>query len=208
MLPTQQTKPCAPLQRCRLYKSCTQCANIRQLKIAAHAELIERHIPALVLSVIVPNDPGAAALRTARDNWLRSARPDAGVWTVETGEKTGILHANILHTPTKKLRATKYRVHSELLRKPARAAALYISKPGQIPTPEEYSGHLWRKVGPLWPYLLHTANPETMLTAAANVAAYKLGLLTAAQVSAIKSQDHAHLQLAKARAIINKWERN
>lgn len=132
---------------------CKYCAAVRQYQIANKAEALEREFPRLFLSVIKPMDKTGAAITKLRAALLRRQFAPAGLWSVESGEKLGGLHLNII-APAAVIKSIQGAdCWSEVLRTTARAAAAYINKPGSFPDRAEYSGNLtgsWSRIPDLF----------------------------------------------------------
>lgn len=149
---------CAPRNRCRNFRRCETCARIRQARIADQAEqLLSGHLQ-LQLIVLKPLDHIGATLRRGIQACIRNNNLPAGIWTIEKGPKTGLIHANILTqaAPIKALKGID--THSEIARNNARIIAAYISKREQIPAPEHWTGRTYAS----WGHISHTLNSEKM----------------------------------------------
>lgn len=152
--------------RCNDWRACPRCARIRQARVADAAARLEGLGGGLDWTTLEPIDPGAAALRAARDQWLAQAKPRGAVWTVEASPRSGRLHCNILTPPGAPPTAPlsyQYRICG--VRDP-RATAAYISKREQMPARSIYDGRLWGTAGPLWRYLSSGEAPEIVQAAA------------------------------------------
>lgn len=140
--------------------------------MADRAEALEGQFDTLFMSVLKPHDKTEAAIHKIRAALLRRAFAPAGIWSVETGEKMGGLHLNII-APTPINRAMRdCETWSEALTTTARAAAAYINKPEGFPNKAEYSGHLagsWSKIADLFtsrhmPATIQAASAEAALS--------------------------------------------
>lgn len=144
---------CAPGRRCMDWRRCPYCAGVRQKQIADKAERMEARFPRLFLSVIKPLDNTGHAITKLRAAILRRAFAPAGLWSVESGEKMGGLHLNII-APAPVLKSVQgCTTWAEALTTSARAAAAYINKPGSFPDRAEYSGNLtgsWSRIPDLF----------------------------------------------------------
>ena len=144
---------------------CKYCAAVRQYEIANKAEAMERQFPRLFLSVIKPLDKTGAAITKLRAALLRRQFAPAGLWSVESGEKAGGLHLNII-APAPVVKSIQgATTWAEVLTTTARAAAAYINKPGSFPDRAEYSGNLtgsWSRIPDLF---AHRDMPPTVQAA-------------------------------------------
>lgn len=143
------SRPCAPGRRCMDWRKCKYCAAVRQYQASEKAEKLDQSFDQLYLSVIIPETKTAAALQRIRAAILRRAFAPAGIWSVETGEKLGGLHLNIIAPAPVRDGLADCRTWAEALTTGARAAAAYINKPSGYPERAEYSGHLngsWSRV--------------------------------------------------------------
>lgn len=136
------TRICRPLRRCGQWRQCQYCAAARQKLIADRAEGLEQQFDTLFLSVIKPHDKTAAAIHKIRAALLRKAFAPAGLWSVETGEKCGGLHLNLIAPAPAPAIMRHAETWSQAISTSARAAAAYINKPDGFPDRAEYSGNL------------------------------------------------------------------
>lgn len=180
-------RSCAPGRRCMDWRRCPYCAGVRQAQAADKAERLERQFPRLFLSVIKPIDNTGAAITRIRAAILRKAFAPAGIWSVESGEKAGGLHLNIIAPAPAPQLLRDSTTWAAALTTTARAAAAYINKPGSFPDREEYAGHLggsWSRIPDLF------ADPHMPATVQAASFEYAL---------AGKTPEHYARQAEKAR---------
>jgi hypothetical protein len=131
------------------WRTCKYCAAVRQHQACDKAQKLDQSFDQLYLSVIIPETKTAQALQRIRAAILRRAFAPAGIWSVETGEKMGGLHLNIIAPAPVRDGLAGCRTWAEAITTSARAAAAYINKPSGHPDPAEYSGHLngsWSRV--------------------------------------------------------------
>ncbi len=137
------------MRRCMDWKNCEICARSRQATLAWRGELLENQFDTLFLSVLVPVEKTAQAIQRVRAGLLRSAFAPAGVWSVETGEKCGGLHLNVIApAPVDKL-FRDCSTWSQAITTSGRAAVAYINKRAGFPDPAEYAGNLtgsWSRI--------------------------------------------------------------
>jgi len=141
---------CTPRSRCGNARDCEPCGKIRQKRAADQAEKIEAAHGQLTMTVLVPSESNAAAIKALHASFMRRALTPAGIWTVEQGEQFGGLHLNILSPKPAPARWRNCKTYSELVQVTARDAAAYIAKRSGMPALEQYSGRLygaWGKVG-------------------------------------------------------------
>lgn len=169
-------KQCAPRQRCRNHRACDACARIRQARIADEAErLLSGHLQ-LQLIVLRPRDHIGATLRKGIQQTIRNNGLRTGIWTIERGPKTGLIHGNIL-THAGEIKAHKLlEYHTEQVRTNARAVAAYISKREQAPGADHWTGRTFASFGHIshtlqnasMPAIIHGAAVEHALSRAHN----------------------------------------
>jgi hypothetical protein len=163
---------CRPLRHCGDWRRCEHCARTRQATIANRAELLSNQFDTLFLSILVPVEKSARAIQRIRAALMRKAFAPAGLWTVETGEKLGGLHLNIIAPAPAPELLRDCSTWSQAIDTSARAAAAYISKQSGHPEPAEYSGHLygtWSRVAdiaidPHMPPTVQAASAEAALS--------------------------------------------
>ena len=97
--PSITRPPCTPARRCRDWRTCPHCARARQARVADAVERLAALYPHLHWTVLRPLRPEPAALSRLRLDWLRQAAPPGAIWTIETGQETRALHANLIHPP-------------------------------------------------------------------------------------------------------------
>ena len=146
-------KPCPTHAPTSHWRTCQLCARKRQAHIADVAEELLSRYPSLCWITLEPGDSRARTIDAIRDAYLRQAKTEAGIWTIEQGVKTGILHANII-THDHKIPATRdARIHIAPLQGSIRAVAAYISKREQIPDMGKFAGRVYGRWGKLSSWL-------------------------------------------------------
>lgn len=146
---------CAPRARCRLWKKCPQCANIRQAQIANIAELGASTSRSITYAVVRPLTNDIATQKAQVIKKLGS-RIDGGIWTIETGKETAGLHTNLIlgsDTPIHAqdiaealtVEASVYAEH--VPHTDVRKIAAYSSKQSAYPHKDEYKGRLYGSFG-------------------------------------------------------------
>lgn len=136
------TRICRPMRRCMDWRKCEYCAKTRQADLAWRGELLEKQFDTLFLSVLTPTDKTESAIQRIRANLLRKAFAPAGIWSVETGEKLGGLHLNIIAPQPVTRVFQDCQTWSQAITTGGRAAAAYINKRAGFPDRAEYSGNL------------------------------------------------------------------
>lgn len=142
-------RSCAIGRRCMDWRKCKYCAGVRQFEASQKAEKLDDHFDSLYLSVLKPHDKTESGIHRIRAALLRRAFAPAGIWSVETGEKMGGLHLNVIAPAPIMKEISDCSTWSGLLNTTARAAAAYINKPDGYPEKAEYAGHLngsWSRV--------------------------------------------------------------
>lgn len=166
------SSPCSHGQNSANYRLCPYCAAVRQKQIADKAQRLEHQFPKLFLSVIKPSDNTAKVIQHLRAALLRRAFAPAGLWSVESGEKLGGLHLNII-APAPIVKAIQgCSTWSEAITTSARICAAYINKPGSFPDRAEYSGNItgsWSRIpdlftDPKMPATVQAASLEAALS--------------------------------------------
>lgn len=143
------TRICRPMRRCMDWRNCEYCARSRQATMAWRAELLEKQFDTLFLSVLTPVDKTESAIHRIRSSLLRTAFAPAGIWSVETGEKVGGLHLNVIAPQPITRNFQDCATWSQAITTGARAAAAYINKQAGFPDRAEYSGHIsgsWSRI--------------------------------------------------------------
>lgn len=152
---------------CGHWRTCELCARIRQKKIADAAQALEAKQGRLCLSVARPPENTAGAIRSLRDQIVRSKLAPAGIWTIETGELFMGLHLNILAPARFSDALRRAGHHVELVQSSARAAAAYISKRAGMPEEQQYRGRLYGKWGNISEVIMTSESLETAAPRAA-----------------------------------------
>ena len=144
---------CRPGNRCHNWRTCHNCAGIRQARIATAAERLAGQVGALDWTTITAADQTPSAVARERARWLRQANPAGAIWTIERGEEAGKLHINII-APSGASAELKQSAQHRIIRiDNPRAVAAYISKPDQAPSAKEWPGRTFGTAGPLWQWL-------------------------------------------------------
>jgi len=165
MLPTS----CYGVNHCGNIRTCDRCAKARQKKIADAADRLEQQHGQLSLTVLVPAKNTQDEIKRLRASFLRRAVAPSGIWTVETGEKFGGLHLNILSPKPAPARWRAASTYSELVRCTAREAAAYIAKRSGMPPIEQYIGNLYGTFGQLFTLLSSGLMPPVVQAAAIEI---------------------------------------
>jgi len=131
------------------WRTCQLCARRRQAHIADVAEALLSKYPLIAWVTLEPGEGRSRTIDAIRDAYIRQAGTEAGIWTIEQGAKTGILHANILTHDHRIPKTRNARVHVEPLQGSIRNVAAYISKRSQLPDMGTYNGRLYGRWGSL-----------------------------------------------------------
>ncbi len=192
---------CKPRQRCHNHAECAQCARIRQARIADRAEALLRDHLQLQLIVIKPEPGLTGDLIKAVQKCIRANKLRAGIWTIERGQKTGLIHANIL-THTADLKTPKgWRLSTQPVRSDVRSVAAYISKPSQHPTREHYSGRTFGAFGHISEWLADGEQETVILAASAERALKPAAYVPAPPVPAPPAMPRQELSTDQYREI-------
>lgn len=154
--------------------------------------------------MLKPHDKTAAAIHKIRAALLRQAFAPAGIWSVETGEKLGGLHLNIIAPAPAPAEMRHVETWSQAISTSARAAAAYINKPEGFPDRAEYSGNLTGSWGHIADILTARHMPATVQAASIEAALSKNGpdaYLRAALASAEQNTKNAELTREEYHAI-------
>ncbi|MFA5825516.1 MAG: hypothetical protein WC825_06035 [Gallionellaceae bacterium] len=156
---------CSKSRPCGRWRTCYFCARRRQARVADATQRLFERCGELRWHILYPIYPGQRAMQACRENWLKKARPEGAIWTIEQSSKTGALHCNLI-TPSKITHAPLDAQHwQRIIRGEARAVGAYIAKQRQMPRAKDYSGRLYGTSGRLWQYL--TGSDALPLVAAA-----------------------------------------
>lgn len=148
------------MRRCKKWKTCDQCAKVRQAQIATVAENGAESSKVITMAVIRTYSSAKLAKdKTAMIAKLKNTT-DGGIWTVEQGEELGNLHINIIT-------GTKNGINADVMAKVwqsgcktdadiwaqdvekagIRKIAAYIAKKRQFPQKNEYKGRFYGSWG-------------------------------------------------------------
>jgi hypothetical protein len=121
----------------------------------------------LCLAVAKPMENTADAIRSLRDQIVRTKLAPSGIWTIETGELYMGLHLNIMAPARFSDALRRAGHHVELIQSSARAAAAYISKRSGMPEEVQYQGRLYGRWGNVSAMLMASDSTETAAPRAA-----------------------------------------
>lgn len=179
-------KSCSAHSRCHDFRACDYCARIRQANVANAVERLKHLCGDLQWNILYPDpkvDKGAGTIKTA---WLRAAKPDGAVWTIEKSLETQALHINII-TPAKQSASIKHaHCWTSLIHGDVRNVGAYIAKRSQMPTVSDYSGKLWGTAGNLWQLLVDQKEAPVVAAAAAQYALNSQAMLDEANRQILK----------------------
>lgn len=119
---------CGPRARCRKYATCETCARIRQAIFADRAERASNHMMTPTFYVLVPTDKTPSGIEYARRYFARQARPEAGVWSIESGKHQPGYHLNVIADWCELEGKFKGHIYQEPIRTNVRAVAAYMTK--------------------------------------------------------------------------------
>ena len=210
------TRICLPHSRCDNFRTCQYCARIRQAKIASAVEKLQEICGSLTWSIVYPHDGSKHAAERAKLEFLKKAKAEGAVWTVEKSNKTNALHLNII---TPRLEIDRIKLgnlwQQEIIGNPRNVGA-YIAKQSQMPTVEEYDGRLYGTSGNLWQILANAHNVPIVQAAAAQYAIDShAALKRAAELQLTKTRnpqktfyvpdEKPEMSKEEARSIAAKW---
>lgn len=147
---------CAPRNRCRNYRRCDACSQIRQAQIAGVAERGAVFAETVTYAVVKTTSPSTIKTDKAQLQKHLKAVAHGGVWTVETGKETVGLHLNLLIGSATELPAQTIAAGwpaggeiwaQSIERSTVRHVAAYISKREAYPEKDQYSGHIYGSWG-------------------------------------------------------------
>ena len=136
------------------WRTCDACARRRQGAIADRAEELLNQWPSLAWVRLAINDAGRRTIDAIRDAYLRQARTESGIWTIESGEERGHLHANIITQHHQIPRTEGAEVWIAPVTGSVRNVAAYIAKKNQIPDLSQYHGRLYGQWGTVAQWML------------------------------------------------------
>lgn len=149
--------PCAPRNRCRNWRSCPDCARIRQAQIATVAEKGAATSKSTTYAVIRTTAP--AQINSHRQALQRKLSPlgiHGGLWTIETGKISTGLHVNLVMGSDEPIVAQQiaqfWPVDGEvwcqqISQGDVRNVAAYSAKAEGFPEKDEYPGRLFGSWG-------------------------------------------------------------
>lgn len=157
---------CRASARCRRWRTCPECAAIRQARIADAADRIAQCFPSLHWSRLTPHHQTPSAIPTVRARWRRAHPQAAGLWTVEQGTHHHHLHLNVLHSDAvlQEIEGASSWTATDL--KDHRRVAAYIAKREQAPDPGSYHGRAFGTFGEPWYYLAQARSAPALSAAA------------------------------------------
>lgn len=152
------------------WKNCELCARSRQATLAWRGEMLEKQFDTLFLSVLTPIDKTASAIQRIRAGLLRSNFAPAGVWSVESGEKCGGLHLNIIAPAPVTRLFRDCATWSQALTTSGRAAVAYINKREGFPERAEYAGNFTGSWSTIPAFFTSNRMPPVVMAASAEAA--------------------------------------
>jgi hypothetical protein len=131
---------CSRYHRCKRYRTCDDCARLRQAHIADTAEQLLSKYNDIYMARFTPySNTQAEIIRLKEAIKRRLDRSDA-VWSIEQGTEKGLLHINLL-SPVEFFKQFKLAEYWQSRRiENIRQAAAYMIKREQIPAIVAYSG--------------------------------------------------------------------
>ena len=161
---------CTSTRPCHRWRTCHHCARRRQAKIADAVEKLFGHSGQLRWTILYSGTSEQETIRKIRADWLKAAAPAGAIWTIEQSRKNQNLHCNIITPAGSKHEPANYRSWTNIITGEVRAVGAYISKPGQMPHPDAYTGNLYGTAGQIWQILAgQTVSPVIAATAAPNI---------------------------------------
>ena len=157
-------RDCKQGNRCKLYKKCEKCNQIRQARLSDAAELASRFSNTGYYSVVLPHsqEKPEKTIKALKAKINRKIRPIAkGVMTTVEVSEHGSLHINNLILTDKELSPTvieniliKDKIEAnyffeQIDLKDVRKVTAYMNKYQQIPTTYEYNGNIYNTSGNL-----------------------------------------------------------
>ena len=158
----KKNEECTSYKRCKKYRVCEKCNNIRQAKLSDITELAARFSPRATYTVIMPKAEAQveSIIKAVKSKITRKVKQsvDGTFISVETS-KNDALHLNILTmgqsiiTPEpfkaviKKMGIAADLYHEEVATSDIRNITAYALKMQSLPTKDQYSGNLYNITG-------------------------------------------------------------
>lgn len=150
------TSSCRPGNRCRKWRECDYCAQVRQAQIADVAEAGAATSPSVTYAVA--RTYSQATISKDRSKFMAKLQraTEGGIWTIEKGEVSAGLHINIIAGTSEPLPAAKLAAMwpgdadfwaAEIPHSDVRNVAAYSAKRSQMPDRAEYSGNIYGSYG-------------------------------------------------------------
>lgn len=136
----QESDSCNRYRRCRQYRTCNDCARLRQAHVADLAEQLFADYQAVYQSRFTPYDNSYRGIARVKAAIKRQLDANDALWSVEVGSEKGLLHLNIISPKEvfKQIKNTEYWQGQQVLN--LRQLAAYMVKPDQIPSLAAYPG--------------------------------------------------------------------
>ena len=164
------TKICLPHSLCGNFRDCGRCAAIRQAKIANAVEKLEAICGKLTWHILYPHGGQANEANKAKLQFLKAAKAEGAIWTIEQSKKNNNFHVNIITPECQTPELRKAHVWHQQLDGNVRNVGAYIAKRSQMPTREAYDGKLFGTAGNLWQILSQAKEMPIVQAAAAQYA--------------------------------------
>lgn len=159
---------CGPRARCRKWRDCAACAKIRQARFADRAEAAAVQMEIPTYYVLVPDDKTPAGIEYARAWFVRTNRPAAGVWSVESGKFQAGFHLNVIAEWSETEKAFKGHIYREPIYSSVRAVAAYMTKAERAATPQDGFARQTGNMGSAADWLKKAVHDAPVVAAAAH----------------------------------------
>lgn len=164
------TKQCSPRNTCDNFRDCDYCARIRQAKIADATERLQGLCGELDWTILYPHESGKAGIDAVKAQFIKKAKPEGAIWTVEQSTKSKNLHLNIITPANQIAQLSEAERWSRRIEGCVRNVGAYIAKREQMPNRKDYDGKLFGTAGSLWQVLVTQRESAVVAAAAAQYA--------------------------------------
>lgn len=136
----QESNSCNRFNRCRRYRTCDDCARLRQAHIADVTEQLLGQYSSIYMARLTPYNNTEAEIKRLKAAIKRRLGENDAIWSIEQGSEKNLLHINLLSPVEffKSFKLAEYWQGKQV--ENLRQAAAYMLKRSQIPELSAYSG--------------------------------------------------------------------